>query len=158
MRMSDRSQSRTIDHTAVFGPRVLPMTVLLFAGIVGVGFPVAAQTHPPVRAERLTAPIVIDGSLDDAGWKGTEPIDITLEVDPRENLPATQRTTAWLAYDDRMFYVAFLCHDTDMGRLRAQLTERDNAFNDDGVLFFLDTFGDNQRAYEFFVNPLNVQG
>ena len=37
------------------------------------------------------------------------------------------------------------------------LRDRDSAFNDDFVGVVLDTFNDQRRAFEFFVNPLGVQ-
>jgi hypothetical protein len=46
----------------------------------------------------------------------------------------------------------------DPSRLRATLTDRDNAWVDDGVSILLDTYGTGDWLYEFFVNPLGVQG
>jgi hypothetical protein len=37
------------------------------------------------------------------------------------------------------------------------LRDRDSAFNDDFVGVVLDTFNDERRAFEFFVNPFGVQ-
>jgi hypothetical protein len=37
------------------------------------------------------------------------------------------------------------------------LRDRDSAFNDDFVGVVLDTFNDQRRAFEFFINPLGVQ-
>ncbi|MCA1733371.1 MAG: carbohydrate binding family 9 domain-containing protein, partial [Acidobacteria bacterium] len=41
--------------------------------------------------------------------------------------------------------------------IRARFSDRDSAFNDDFVGFALDTFNDQRRAFEFFVNPVGVQ-
>ena len=41
--------------------------------------------------------------------------------------------------------------------IRAYLRDRDSAFNDDFVGVVLDTFNDQRRAFEFFVNPFGVQ-
>ena len=38
------------------------------------------------------------------------------------------------------------------------MAKRDNIFQDDYVGFFLDTFNDQRRAFEFFFNPLGIQG
>ena len=59
---------------------------------------------------------------------------------------------------ETVLYVAFVCHDPDIGRLRASLTDRDRIYGDDFVGIVLDTYRDQQRAYEFFSNPHGVQG
>jgi len=111
-----------------------------------------------ITAARLTSPINIDGLLTDPGWALAPPVFATLEVDPAENIPARQKTEIRMAYDDEFLYVSFLCHETDMSTLRANITDRDNMFEDDFVLFILDTYGDQQKAYDFVVNARNIQG
>ncbi len=75
---------------------------------------------------------------------------------PGDGTPATEPTTAYLSYDDKNLYVAFLCHD-DSGEVRAHLSKREDSDQDDGVGVLLDTFEDFHRAYYFFSNPLGVQ-
>src|SRR5258707_508158 len=70
--------------------------------------------------------------------------------------PSPEATTAYLSYDDKNLYVAFLCHD-DSGEVRAHLSKREDSDHDDGVGVLLDTFRDAHRAYYFFSNPLGVQ-
>ncbi|OGU70253.1 MAG: hypothetical protein A3H45_12175 [Ignavibacteria bacterium RIFCSPLOWO2_02_FULL_55_14] len=132
--------------------------VLATIPLLLVGFSRLCAQHPPVTAARLSQPIVVDGRIDDAAWSSVAPLDVKYEVDPRENAPAAQRTTVKFAYTDDMLYAAFECFDSSMTNLRAQLSERDRMFNDDLAILIVDPYGDNQRAYEFFVNPYNVQG
>jgi hypothetical protein len=75
---------------------------------------------------------------------------------PGDGTPATESTTAYLSYDDKNLYVAFLSHD-DSGEVRAHLSKREDSDQDDGVGVLLDTFEDFHRAYYFFSNPLGVQ-
>jgi len=75
---------------------------------------------------------------------------------PGDGAPATERTTAFLSYDDKNLYVVFLCHD-EPGQVRAHLSKREDSDQDDGVGVLLDTFLDLHRAYYFFSNPLGVQ-
>ena len=119
---------------------------------------VFAQDMRTVQAVRVGEPFVIDGSLSEPGWSMAPVVDASLEVDPRENAPAPQRTDIRFAYDDRFFYVSYVCYETDMAALRAQVTERDNMYQDDYTILILDPFGDQQKAYEFMVNPRNIQG
>ena len=75
---------------------------------------------------------------------------------PQDGSPASEATTAFLAYDDLNLYVAFVCKG-DPRTLRAHLAKREEIAGDDEVSVSLDTFHDGQRAYEFFANPLGIQ-
>ncbi len=75
---------------------------------------------------------------------------------PGDGTPATESTTAYLSYDDKNLYVAFVCHD-EAGAVRAHLSKREASDQDDGVGVLLDTYRDFHRAYYFFSNPLGVQ-
>ena len=76
---------------------------------------------------------------------------------PGDGTPSTQKTVAYLGYDNKNLYVIFVCFDTEPGKIRGHLTRRDEVFGDDFVDVWLDTFNDHRRAYEFLVNPLGVQ-
>jgi hypothetical protein len=75
---------------------------------------------------------------------------------PGDGTPATEATTAYLSYDDKNLYAAFVCHD-EAGEVRAHLSKREASDQDDGVGVLLDTFRDYHRAYFFYSNPLGVQ-
>jgi hypothetical protein len=75
---------------------------------------------------------------------------------PGDGAPATEPTTAYLSYDDKNLYVAFVSSDAP-GAIRAHLAKREAVDQDDGVAVFLDTFRDAHRAYYFATNPLGIQ-
>ena len=75
---------------------------------------------------------------------------------PGDGTPVTQRTTAYLSYDDDRLYVVFVCKDDPAG-LRANVSRREDIWTDDAVGIYLDTFLDHKRAYMFEVNPRGVQ-
>jgi hypothetical protein len=75
---------------------------------------------------------------------------------PGDGTPATEPTTAFLSYDDKNLYAAFVCHD-ETGAVRAHMSKREASEQDDGVGVLLDTYRDFHRAYYFFSNPLGVQ-
>ncbi len=75
---------------------------------------------------------------------------------PGDGEPATQPTTAYLSYDDKNLYVAFVCKD-DPKLIRARLTKHDQIQSDDRTIVTLDTFNDRRRHYWFNVNPYGVQ-
>ena len=123
---------------------------------------VATWTRPRIRTRsdvhrRAASDIVVDGVLDDAAWAGAATIDLAFEVTPGDNTPAPVKTTARIAYTDDAVLIAFHAEDPDPSKIRAFLRDRDALYGDDFVGVMLDTFDDQRRAYEFFVNPFGVQ-
>jgi len=79
------------------------------------------------------------------------------QQDPKNGQPATQRTEAYLGYDDKNVYAIFVAFDSQPAQIRARLARRENIYDDDRVQIMLDTFHDERRAYAFVANPLGVQ-
>jgi len=75
---------------------------------------------------------------------------------PHDGAPVSQRTEAYLGYDQKNLYVVFVCFD-DPGKVRARKSRREDVTDDDTVEVMLDTFHDRRRAYAFQINPLGVQ-
>ncbi len=80
-----------------------------------------------------------------------------VQRDPREGEPASQETTAYLAYDQKNLYVGFLCRDDEPESIRAHVTGRDDFRGDDRVGVIIDTYHDHRRGYSFAVNPYGIQ-
>ncbi len=104
-----------------------------------------------------TAP-VIDGKLDDATWKGAVKFSGFKTYKPDYGLPAGEKTEVYLTFDRENIYAAIRCYDSEPGKIKASITNRDNMFPDDWVALCLDTFNDHQTAYGFLCNPLGIQG
>ena len=120
--------------------------------------PVASATgRPTYTVPRAAAAPKIDGQLDDALWQAPPLVPLAYEVRPGENTPAPVQTDVWIAYDDHHLYFAFRAADPNPKAIRARYSDRDRAFQDDFVGVVLDTFDDERRGFEFFVNPLGVQ-
>jgi len=117
----------------------------------------AHPEKPHYRIPRISTPIKIDGVLDDPAWREALTVDVDNEIDPGRNVPAPVTTLCYLAYDEDNLYAGFRANDPDPAAIRANLTDRDGAFSDDFVGLILDTFNDERRGYELFVNPLGVQ-
>lgn len=75
---------------------------------------------------------------------------------PGDGVPASERTSAYLSYDDQNLYVVFVCKD-EPEKVRAHLAKREDVNNDDTVLVNLDTFHDHVHSYRFISNPVGVQ-
>ncbi len=128
------------------------------SGAAATGDP-SAPPAPPASyvVPRAGAPITIDGALDDEPWRYALTFDLPYEIDPGENTPAPVRTECFVLYDAGHLYVGFRAHDPDPAAIRAHLADRDQVDRDDAVGFIVDTFNDERRGFEMFVNPLGVQ-
>jgi len=155
-------------HRAVAAGLVLLVIAASFGGAAEASFEKLSSPEPPApapgkpprptyRVPKASSAIVIDGKLDEEAWEKAVHLDLRYEVNPGDNLPATATTDAFLTYDEGHFYAAFYAHDPDPNKIHAHLSDRDLAFRDDFVGLVLDTFNDERRAFEFFVNPVGVQ-
>jgi hypothetical protein len=111
----------------------------------------------PLSLPSTRSPIEIDGVLDEAAWEQATRISLDVETDPGENIPAPVETLVYVIEDGVNLYVAFEARDPDPSAIRAFLRDRDSAWHDDFVGIVLDTYNDERRAFQFFVNPLGVQ-
>jgi len=124
---------------------------------VGAQSPAVVEV-PPLTVSRAAGPIVIDGSLDDAGWKGAVPIETWFEVNPGDNVPPKVGSVGYLAYDDRFFYAGFLFEDPEPRKIKAPLGDRDNVPGDtDYGGIILDARNDGKTALMFLANASGIQ-
>ena len=110
----------------------------------------------PVRIPQFTAPPVIDGVLNDEVWKSAAVFGDFLQTSPGENVAPTHPTEFMMGYDSKNLYIAYNVKQ-DPSTVRATVARRDNVFNDDYVLIYIDTFNDRRQAYVIFFNPLGIQ-
>lgn len=104
-----------------------------------------------------TGDFKIDGEMNEAAWQEALIIPLIYETSPGENLPAQVKTDAYFIDTGSSLVVGFIAADDNPEDIRAFLRDRDASYNDDFVGVLLDTYNDERRALEFFVNPLGVQ-
>ena len=139
---------------------VVAIGMSLLSSAMSFGGDDAASTAkglPERRITRASGPIVVDGKLDEAAWRDAAAFELRWEITPGENTPAPVRTVCRMTYDRSRLYIGCRAWDDDPAAIRAHYTDRDSAWSDDFVGVILDTFDDERRGYEFFVNPLGVQ-
>ena len=73
-----------------------------------------AEGRATVRAVRVGQPLRIDGALDEALYRDVRSISDFIQVEPEGGQPATERTEAWVAFDDDYVYVSFKVWDSHM--------------------------------------------
>ena len=136
--------------------RVLPVVLLLAVAAAG---PVAAQAPErvgPVRAVRLVSPVVIDGRLDEDAWRGAPAVTRFTQRDPVEGAVPSESTWVWVAYDDRVLYVAARMWDSRPDSIVGQLVRRDVSTASDRFFLYLDTYHDRRSGYYFGINAAGV--
>ncbi len=111
-----------------------------------------------IHTQRINTAPKIDGVISEAEWNLVSPVDSFINNSPNFGKPATKRTLVWFLYDDEAVYVAAKLFDNP-NEIRKQLTARDNEQRQDVDFFsvLLDTYNDNQNAFQFVVTSRNVQ-
>ncbi|HEY6768799.1 MAG TPA: DUF5916 domain-containing protein [Candidatus Sulfotelmatobacter sp.] len=79
-----------------------------------------------------------------------------VQRNPHDGEKVSELTEAYLGYDQKNLYAAFVCFD-DPRKVRGRLSRREDIYDDDEVEVMLDTFHDRRRAYAFQSTPLGVQ-
>ena len=118
--------------------------------------PAAVAQVKDIQIPKLTRPPNLEEFLGGAGRTDMKRVDDFRQRTPGAGVPVSQKTTAYIGYDDRNLYAVFVCQSPP-GQLRARMAKREDVFSDDVVGILMDTYHDRQRGYEFFVNPLGVQ-
>jgi hypothetical protein len=112
-----------------------------------------------IKADRVPpeGKIIIDGNLDEETWK-RPPIDKTfITMVPTFGAEMSEKTQVWAAYDRGSIYFAFKCFDSQPGKIKTSVVQRDKIGTDDQVAVWLDSLATQQSSYEFYVNPNGIQ-
>lgn len=100
----------------------------------------------------------IDGKLNDEAWINAPVATDFVQVEPRENVPSSQRTEVKVVYDNNAIYIGAMMYDTAPDSILRELTRRDEKGNCDFFSVAFDTYFDQQNMYMFDVTAAGVQG
>jgi len=132
-------------------------SLLLLALALGPRGVRAAAPGDPVVARRLTAPILLDGRLEEADWDLAPAHDGFVQQFPEEGAPPSERTEVRVLYDDRTLYVGVVAHDRSPGEVERPLGRRDRAPVSDAVTVVVDSMRDRRTAFVFELTAGGVQ-
>ena len=116
-----------------------------------------ASGRATLRAVRLDGPLRVDGVLDEGVYETTPPLNGFVQQVPNEGAPATERTDAWIFYDDDNVYVAARLWDSaPESRWVANEMQRDSfqLIQNEYFSAAFDTFYDRRNGFAFMMNPL----
>lgn len=107
---------------------------------------------------RTTAPIRLDGVLDESVWKDAEIASGFIQSEPRDGQPATEKTEVRLLFDGENIYIGAYMHDSDPSRLVVNDLRKDFREEDqDDFEVIFDTFTDRRNGYVFMTNPAGAR-
>ena len=113
---------------------------------------------------RTETPPVIDGKLDDVCWRNTRPVKPFVKL--TAGTPVKEQTTGYLVYDSENLYIGVHCEESQMERIKAEVTKRDGpVWQDDCIEIFLippqsavlARFAERVRYFHLIVNTLGVR-
>jgi hypothetical protein len=116
--------------------------------------------HATVRAVRLDQPLRLDGVLDESVYSDSASISDFIQQVPREGAAATERTEAWVMYDDENLYVGARCWDSappDKWVANEYRRDTNQLRQNDTFGIVLDTFYDRRNGFLFYTNPLGAR-
>jgi hypothetical protein len=103
---------------------------------------------------RSPKPIVVDGKLDDPGWKKAEWTESFVDVEGGRKASPRFRTRVKMLWDDSYFYVAA---DIEEPGVWATYKDRDSViYEENDFEVFIDPDGDTQGYCELEMNALNT--
>lgn len=116
----------------------------------------ALNAGDPLYPLKVTAPPVIDGELNDEVWTRAPKVTDFMTFIPDFSKKQEQKTIVGMAYDRENLYFAFWCYD-EPDKIKTSMSARDAIRPDDWVCINLDSFGDQQGLYAFYINPNGIQ-
>ncbi len=135
-----------------FAPRLICLLGCASLPVVWGNIPV------PLRAMRTTAPIKLDGKLNEPAWAAAPAARGFTETWPVFGGPAKVPTEVKILYDDHFLYVgARMRHVAGQGPVIRRVHRRDQDSPSDWFTVYIDSLHDHRTAFSFGVNAANVQ-
>jgi len=118
---------------------------------------VCVYTTDHINSFPTSTPIIIDGKLDEPIYQQLVPISEFIQNKPDEGELVSEKTEAYIFYDEQNIYFSFKCYDSEPEKIVALVENRDALRSADRLALLVDTFHDLRNAYVFWVNVKNIQ-
>ena len=119
-----------------------------------------AAGQASVRAIKLTAPLKLDGVLDEEVYQRETSFGGLIQVVPDYGKPETERSEIWITYDDRNIYLSCRCWDSanpDDWVVNELRRDTGGLRNNEHIGVMFDTFHDRRSGFAFYSNPLGAR-
>jgi hypothetical protein len=119
---------------------------------------VRARPRPVAQALRVTAPITVDGRLDEAVWRTGAPITGFVQRELNEGVPESERTEVRIASDEQYLYIGARMYDREPHLIVPGEKIRDVTLaNSDHLALIFDTYHDRQNGFVFATTPAGIE-
>jgi hypothetical protein len=119
-----------------------------------------AANRATVRAIKLSAPLKVDGVLDEDVYKREQPFGGLVQAAPNYGAPSTEKSEIWVMYDDKYMYVTCKCYDAappEQWIVNEKRRDTGGLRNNEHIGVLFDTFYDRRSGFAFYTNPLGAR-
>jgi len=110
-----------------------------------------------LRIKKITAPIVLDGTLDEEAWSQAEIATGFQQYFPSDDVKASIKTEVKVTYNNKNIYLGMKCF-SEPGKPVVQSLRRDYfSSRNDNISIYLDPYDDLTNGFLFGVTPFGVQ-
>ena len=116
------------------------------------------QVLKEIKATRVAAAPVLDGSLDDAVWQQSQVIDDFHQISPGDGVTPSERTEVYMIYTEDALYIGARMYDSNPELIAAPTIRHGQGLGgDDRLVIILDPFNTRRVGYRFETNLNGVR-
>jgi len=116
-----------------------------------------SQTTEPIKIQRITSPIKLDGIINEKAWQGIESFPMIMRT-PDFGSEPSELTEILMGYDDDYIYVAGRFYYSNISEVQTASFKRDFwHWSSDFMGITLDTFNDNENGVVFLTTPVGTR-
>ena len=112
----------------------------------------AQDRNEPLKIERLTGQITLDGIINESSWQQIKPLPLLTHW-PEFGKKSSERTELRVTYDNNYIYFPGICDAAEENILAASFKRDLNTLGTDYLTILLDTFSDNENTLLFATTP-----
>jgi len=125
------------------------LMLILFLGVPGL----SALAQGPIKINRLTEQIQLDGRPDEAAWNQASEFPMVVHA-PSFGTQPCEQSEVMVGYDEEYLWVGARLYSQDPDNITSTSKRRDEeSRNSDQFGIILDTYDDNENALAFFTMP-----
>jgi hypothetical protein len=110
-----------------------------------------------IKISRITEEVNIDGVLAEEFYKTAIPITSFIQKEPEEGKPVSEKTEAFIGYNDEAIFVGVNCLDSKPDSIIARLSRRDNIGGSDVFYLALDPYYDKRSGFFFGISAAGTK-
>ncbi len=135
---------------------LLPIRLRYLAVLLSLCGVAAAQSQS-VSLQSSSAPVSLDGRLDEPAWRDSPVLEL-VQQSPSPGAETPYQTEVRLLLTEDTLYLGFTCRDPEPGKIAIHTMRRDGDIDgDDSVGIVLDTYGDRRTGYFFRANAAGTR-